>query len=141
MIDNKINKFISDINSVQHDNAKHVLPEIYTNDIIFIDPVKEISGLDNLTQYFEDLYSSVVSCEFTLVSSIPHGELHSLEWLMHLEHKNISRNKTIELDGASFIKFKDEKVSYHRDYYDLGALIYENIPLLGSVISKVRHAL
>ncbi len=141
MNDNKINKFISDINSVQYDNAKQVLPEIYTHDIIFIDPVKEITGLDNLTKYFEDLYLSVISCEFSLVSSIPNGELHSLEWLMHLEHKKLSKNKIIELDGASFIKFDDEKVSYHRDYYDLGALIYENIPVLGAVISKVRHAL
>ena len=141
MTDNKINEFISGINSVRHSNAKEVLAGIYTDDVVFIDPVKQIKGLDELTQYFEDLYLSVVSCEFTLINSIPNGETHSLEWKMHLEHKKLCKNKVIELDGASFIKFDDEKVSYHRDYYDLGALIYENIPLLGSVVSKVRHAL
>ncbi|MEM7400904.1 MAG: nuclear transport factor 2 family protein [Pseudomonadota bacterium] len=141
MNDNKINKFISNINSVQHDNVKQILAETYTENILFIDPVKTISGLDGLTQYFEDLYLSVISCEFTLKSSMPNDQLHSLEWLMHLQHKRLSKNKTITLDGASFIKFENEKVCYHRDYYDLGALIYENIPLLGSVLTRVRHAL
>ena len=141
MSDTKIKKFISDINSVQHKNVRQTLSEIYTDDILFIDPVKTISGLDDLTQYFENLYLSVLSCEFTLKSSMPDGQLHSLEWLMHLQHKKLSKNKTIAVDGASFIKFKNEKVCYHRDYYDLGALIYENIPLLGSVVTKVRHAL
>ncbi|MBT8123451.1 MAG: nuclear transport factor 2 family protein, partial [Gammaproteobacteria bacterium] len=59
----------------------------------------------------------------------------------HLQHKKIANNQEIELNGASFIEFKDDKVCYHRGYYDLGALVYERIPILGSVIRKVRHAI
>ncbi len=137
----QINKFVSDINSIKHSNAQHVLSEIYTEDIIFIDPVKSISGLDNLTKYFEDLYTSLTSCNFTLKSHTPNCHEHSIEWLMRFQHKKIASNKLIELDGASFIEFKDNKVCSHRDYYDLGALVYEHIPVLGSVIKKVRHAI
>ena len=60
---------------------------------------------------------------------------------MHLQHKKLSANKTILLNGASFIRFDAEKINYHRDYYDLGALIYEQIPLLGAVVKKVRAAI
>ena len=60
---------------------------------------------------------------------------------MRLQHKKIGKNQPIELDGASFIEFHNNKVCYHRDYYDLGALVYEHIPILGSVIKKVRHAI
>lgn len=141
MNDERIENFIKTINSIQHSNVKRILSETYTDDIVFIDPIKTISGIQNLTQYFEDLYLSVISCEFILKSHVSNSEIHTLEWLMHLQHKNLSKGKTIELDGASFIEFIDDKVCYHRDYYDLGALIYENIPVMGSVVKKVRHAL
>jgi limonene-1,2-epoxide hydrolase len=137
----KIEKFISDINSIGHENAKNVLSEIYTDDVIFIDPVKSITGLNELTKYFEDLYQSVTSCHFILTNHLPNSDRYSLEWSMHLQHKKISKNQVIEVQGASFIEFKNEKVCYHRDYYDLGALVYEHIPILGSVIRKVRHAI
>jgi len=140
-VDNKIDQFISDINSINHENVKNVLSKIYTEDILFIDPVKSITGLQQLTQYFEDLYLNVSACRFTLKNTTPNGRFHSIEWLMHINHRKLLKNNTIELDGASFIEFKDKKVCYHRDYYDLGALIYENIPVLGSVVKKVRHAL
>jgi limonene-1,2-epoxide hydrolase len=137
----QIEIFIKNMNSIQHENAKHVLANIYTESIVFIDPIKSIKGLKDLTKYFEDLYQSVTSCHFTLTNHLPNSHRYSLEWVMHLQHKKISNNQEIELNGASFIEFKNEKVCYHRDYYDLGALIYERIPILGSVIKKVRHAI
>jgi limonene-1,2-epoxide hydrolase len=137
----QIEQFLAKMNSIQHGNAKQVLANIYSENIVFIDPIKSVSGLEDLTKYFEDLYQSVTSCHFTLTSHLPNSHRYSLEWVMHLQHKKISNNQKIELNGASFIEFKDDKVCYHRDYYDLGALVYERIPILGSVIRKVRHAL
>ncbi len=141
MSSTQIEQFITNMNSIQHENAKRVLADIYSDDIVFIDPVKTIKGLENLTTYFEDLYKSVTSCHFELTNNVPDNNRYSLEWIMLLQHKNISKNQEIELNGASFIEFKDNKVCYHRDYYDLGALVYERIPILGSVIKKVRHAI
>ena len=136
-----IDKFISSINSLNHNNVRDVLPATYTDDVIFMDPVKTINGLDELTRYFESLYKRVNKCHFTLNNYLPNINNHSLEWEMHLQHQKISRNQEIKLDGASFIEFTGAKVSYHRDYYDLGALVYEHLPILGLVIKKVRHAI
>ena len=137
----QIEKFLESMNSIQHDNAKRMLANIYTEDIVFIDHIKSIQGLKNVTKYFEDLYQNVTSCHFTLTSHLQDNHHYSLEWVMHLQHKKISNNQKIELNGASFIEFKDDKICYHRDYYDVGALIYERIPILGSVIRTVRRAL
>ena len=136
-----IEQFISSINSLNHNNVKDVLQATYTDDVIFVDPVKKINGLDQLTRYFEGLYKRVNKCHFILNNYLPNTNNHSLEWEMHLQHQKISKNQEIKLDGASFIEFTGEKVSYHRDYYDLGALVYEHLPILGSVIKKVRHAI
>lgn len=137
----QIEQFIINMNSITNENAKHVLADIYTEDIVFIDPIKSIKGLEDLTKYFVNLYNSVTSCHFRLTNNVPDSHHYALEWVMHLQHKKISNNQEIELNGASFIEFKDKKVCYHRDYYDLGALVYERIPILGSVIRKVRHAI
>jgi hypothetical protein len=137
----QIEQFIHCINSLEHKNISKILSNIYTDDVVFIDPVRSISSLPNLIQYFESLYQSVTACEFTLTSHLPNSHRDSLEWVMRLQHKKISNNRIIQLDGASFIEFKNEKVCYHRDYYDLGALVYERIPIIGTVIKKVRNAI
>ncbi len=137
----QIEEFIAQMNSIDCKNVEKVLENIYTHDIEFIDPVKSIHGLKDLTQYFEHLYHNITNCHFNLTNHLPNSHQYSLEWVMHLQHKKISNNKKIELNGASFIEFSDGKVCYHRDYYDLGALVYEQIPILGSVIKKVRHAI
>lgn len=137
----KIEQFLESMNSIQHENAEYVLANIYTEDIVFTDPIKSIEGLENLTKYFKDLYQSVTSCHFALTSYLQDSNRYSLEWVMHLQHKKISNNQEIELNGASFIEFKNDKICYHRDYFDLGALVYEQVPILGSVIRKIRSAL
>lgn len=136
-----IEKFISSINSLNHNNVKDVLQATYTENVKFVDPVKTINGLDELTRYFEGLYKRVNKCHLILNNYLPNTNNHSLEWEMYLQHQKISRNQEIKLDGASFINFTGEKVCYHRDYYDLGALVYEHLPILGSLIKKIRHAI
>jgi len=32
-------------------------------------------------------------------------------------------------------------VIYHRDYFDMGAFVYENIPVLGSVVRYTKKRL
>ncbi len=135
-----ITKFVDNMNSLSSSNVNEVLMQTYTQDIEFIDPVKGIHGLDDLTRYFLSLYKSVEHCHFTITHYISHGEQHSIEWEMKLKHKRLAKNKEIKLHGASFLRFQDNKVCYHRDYYDLGALIYERIPILGTVVRKVRNA-
>ena len=135
-----ITNFVDNMNSLSSSNVNQVLEQIYTNDVEFIDPVKGIHGLDDLTSYFLSLYKSVEHCHFTITNYITHEDQHSIEWVMKLRHQKLAKNKEITLDGASFIRFQDNKVCYHRDYYDLGALIYERVPLLGFAVRKVRNA-
>ena len=137
----KITKFIDSINTLQSDNVTEVLQSIYTDKVNFVDPVKSIMGLAELTRYFEHLYKHVDHCQFTLKSYVLNEQDYSLEWVMNMRHKKIAKSREIILDGASFIQFSNGKVCYHRDYYDLGALVYEQIPVLGTVVKRVRNAI
>jgi hypothetical protein len=39
--------------------------------------------------------------------------------------------------GVSHLKISD-KIDYHEDFYDMGAMLYEQLPLLGSVTRWLR---
>lgn len=135
-----INHFVDNMNSLSSHNINQKLGEIYTKEIEFIDPVKDINGLDALTEYFTNLYKSVDHCHFTISNHLQSGSDHSIEWQMKLKHQKLDKKNEILLEGASFIRFDDEKVCYHRDYYDMGALVYERLPILGSAVKTVRNA-
>ena len=45
--------------------------------------------------------------------------------------------KPISVQGTSHIRFTD-KVYFHQDYFDGGALLYEHVPVLGSIIQQLK---
>jgi hypothetical protein len=60
-----------------------------------------------------------------------------LIWTMRYAHPRLNKGNEITLEGASHIRY-EEKVYYHRDYFDGGRLLYEHVPLLGSVIKQLK---
>ena len=139
MPDQQVNHFLNSMNMLNSNNINSVLADVYTEQTTFIDPVKKIQGLAELTHYFAELYKGVDSCQFTLKHSICQNQHYALEWQMTLRHKQLAKNRDIVVDGISILQFADNKVAYQRDYYDLGAMIYEQVPLLGHLIKKIRH--
>ena len=135
-----IRNFVDNLNSLSSSNVNEVLQKNYVSNIEFIDPIKRIHGLEELTNYFLDLYKSVDYCHFKINNYISCEDRYSIQWEMKLRHQRLSKKEEIILDGASFIRFQDNKACYHRDYYDLGALIYERMPVLGGIVKKIRNA-
>ncbi|MEL7287824.1 MAG: nuclear transport factor 2 family protein, partial [Pseudomonadota bacterium] len=62
-------------------------------------------------------------------------------WTMDLQHPKLQKGAPISVNGVSHLKFRDGQVIYHRDYFDLGEMLYENLPLLGSVVRTIKQRL
>ncbi|WP_455200839.1 nuclear transport factor 2 family protein [Kaarinaea lacus] len=109
---------------------------IYDDNVTFVDPFHEIRGLPTLMEYFSKLYENLESCDFEFgeVYSKPSSAL--IVWNMTFRHRSLS-SKTIEVPGSTQIRF-DDKIYFHRDYFDAGKMIYENIPVVGSVIKYIK---
>jgi hypothetical protein len=60
---------------------------------------------------------------------------------MKLKHPKLNGGQPVEVNGVSQICFSGDRVIYHRDYFDLGEMLYENIPLLGVVIRNIKQRL
>lgn len=115
------------------------LPEIYSEDIQFRDPLHAVNGLSNLSEYFSGMMGDLLECRFEFHHSlemIERGEA-ILFWTMHYRHKKIGGGKPLELTGNSHLLF-NEKVYYHRDYFDAGSMLYEHLPVLGAAIRYVK---
>ena len=117
----------------------NALAELYGEQVVFIDPVSEHVGLASLDSYFRNLMQSCRSCTFDMtIHRIDEGNVF-VTWVMHFEHPQLRSGKPIAVDGVSKLVIADDKIVEQRDYYDMGAMVYENVPLLGFVISGLRR--
>lgn len=121
-------------------SSLHLLDELYADDVEFRDPLHRIRGLPRLREYFAQQYEGVIRSRFVFEDEVVEGRRAMLTWTMHLEHSRFAQGEVIRLPGASHIRFT-RKVVYHCDYFDLGAFVYERIPIIGGVIRFIKGQL
>ena len=63
-----------------------------------------------------------------------------MQWIMSYQHPKLAAGRSIDVAGISHIRF-EEKIFYHRDYYDLGEMLYEHIPLYGWITRRLKARL
>lgn len=118
----------------------HRLESVYSPEIVFVDPVHQVEGLAALTDYFARMYQGVAEIGFRFDDVVTEGDRAFLAWEMRLRHRTFRPGETLDLPGATLIRFGD-RVDYHRDYFDLGAMIYERVPLLGGAVRAIKARL
>jgi len=122
-------------------SSLHLLDDIYHHEVIFEDAAHRIEGKLALEHYFHALYHNVKRCDFDIKTHQQVGDTGFLVWVMQLEHPKLQKGVPIEVKGVTHLKFKENKVIYHRDYFDLGEMLYENLPLLGRVVKTIKQRL
>lgn len=119
----------------------HRLDELYGQDVHFQDPLHQVQGLAELRRYYESLYVNVreLRYDFHGFDQVAQGSGY-LRWTLHFRHARLAGGRLISLDGCSALRWS-ARVDYHRDYFDAGALLYEHLPVLGSVIGWLKRRL
>jgi ketosteroid isomerase-like protein len=130
-------RFQQTFQELRHDNLSR-LAAVYADDVIFEDPLHRVEGLAALTGYFERMYVGVESIGFEFGEVIEAPGQAMLTWTMHMTHRRLRPGEPLALPGASHIRY-GQRVHYHRDYFDAGALLYERLPLLGAVVRTIRR--
>lgn len=120
---------------------QHGLEMLYHRQVRFIDPAHNLLGIDALNDYLSQLYQQVRSCHFALRDVVGDSDNMVVCWDMRLVHANLNRRGTIEVSGCSHLKWHQGKVIYHHDYFDLGKMLYEQLPLLGRLIRVIKRRL
>lgn len=118
-----------------------LLGELYSDDVLFRDPLHEVHGLTAVRRYFAELYANVETLHFEFHGfDRVAGDEGYLRWTMCYRHPRLRGGAEIAVEGCSHLCWRD-KVYQHRDYFDAGALLYEHLPLLGGVIGWLKRRL
>lgn len=133
-----LSNFIQVYQSLGTDNLAS-LKSIYHPNVAFADPLHKISGFDQLLNYFDHLYSNLTECSFVVTDVIESDDEAAIYWNMTYCHKQLNKSKAIYVEGHSRLKMRDDLVIFHRDYLDVGEMLYENIPLLGPLVKAVKR--
>ncbi|GAC28841.1 nuclear transport factor 2 family protein [Brumicola pallidula] len=145
----KFESFYTDLASMKVEE----LADIYSSDVTFIDPIAAHSGITAVESYFSKLLCNAKYCTFTIHSIEETTSINSesntittipsyfVTWKMAFTSARMNQGQPIQVDGITQLKIEHNKIIYHRDYYDLGQMIYENVPLLGSVIKRIKRRL
>lgn len=134
-----IAQFQSVYNTLNKDRLS-LLDTIYSEDITFTDPFHHVKGLPELKNYFKKLYMNVDSCQFLFEAPCIANQQAYISWEMQLKHPRLNKGNIISVRGCTQLRFQ-EKIYYHRDYFDAGNMLYENIPVLNNIISYVKRKL
>lgn len=116
------------------------LADAYSPDVTFQDPWHKLQGLAALRAYFANLYTNLSYCRFTIhqVQENTTDANAFVLWQMDYAHPRLNSGNNIQVDGVSHLQFA-EKVTYQRDYADMGQMLYEHVPLLGSAIRVLKR--
>jgi limonene-1,2-epoxide hydrolase len=125
-------------NSVSKVNMKGPCEDFYDPRAVFDDPMVHLEGRDRLISYYTRLYDNVIDIHFDVTSEICVGDETYARWTMRLKHKRLKSGQEMRVDGVSYVKSRDGKAIYHRDYFDLGSMLYENIPGFGNLVKLIR---
>ena len=124
--------------AANYKNLEVLCRDFYDKDVTFIDPLGEISGIENLTAYYQHMYRNVKTIDFRYIDKFVRGDEEVFVWQMHLQHKAIAKGDLVIVDGVSILRYEKGKAVYHRDYFDLGTMLYENIPALGPIVRWIK---
>ena len=127
--------------SLDAGNLQQRLGELYGHAVHFQDPLHEVHGLPAVQDYFAQLYANVLELRFDFHGQDQVGAHEGyLRWTMHYRHPRLRGGAALSLEGCSHLRWSD-RVDYHRDYFDAGALLYEHVPLLGGAVRWLKGRL
>lgn len=134
---NWLAQFLKTYQALQVNNL-HLLNDVYANEVVFQDPMHQLNGINELQSYFENLYKNLQQCEFSIERVIYSEKQASVYWQMRYQHQKLNAGQQVVVQGNSLLKSDGNLVVYHRDYLDLGQMLYEQLPLLGRLIKWLK---
>lgn len=119
-----------------------VLDGFYDPNVVLEDPLGSHQGIEATKKYYKKMYTNVQDIEFVPKEIISSGNKHVFVWQMRLRAKELNAGDWVVVEGNSVILFNDNNlVSYHRDYFDMGAFIYRHIPVVGWLLEQINDKL
>lgn len=122
-----------------------VIPTIH-----FRDPFNDVHSSQLMAGIFKEMFESTIDPRFiieSVVGTVPHV---FLRWHLtfrprqsrYLRARALSSDGSWTIDGASEVRWNEAGlVVQHLDFWDAAQSIYEKLPVLGSILERMRSRL
>ncbi len=116
------------------------LRDFYATDAYFKDPFNEVRSVADIERIFAHMFVSLHEPRFVVHSKIAQGDEAFLTWDFHFRIKKCKPEFTQTIRGSSHLKFDGQnRVCYHRDYWDAAEELYEKLPLIGGFMRFLKR--
>jgi hypothetical protein len=133
-----IEKFYDFYKVFSGDVIRKAIKDVYAENAYFRDGFREVQGIENLEKYFLSSTETFHECTFDIQDVASHEGNYYYRWVMNLVLKR-NKDEKLQAVGMSHVRYdKKGKIIFQQDYWDTG-VIYEKIPLLGSIITWIRN--
>lgn len=113
---------------------------IYTQDIEFHDPVHCLQGQLAVKAYLRKMAAGLKHYRIRYLDELVGEDNAYFTWEMEFAHKSLAGGEVITIRGMTRIRFTS-KIFHHEDCYDLGALVYEQVPVLRTLTRQIKKRL
>jgi hypothetical protein len=116
--------------SVREQTAAVYAPEAYLNDTLV-----GITGARRIEAYFADTAGKSERLEVTFLDRAPIGIDWYVRWRMLVKAGGINDGEPVITYGVTQLRFDgDGRVLLHKDFWDSGTGLYEQLPVLGRLV-------
>lgn len=111
------------------------IDDYYDSQAFFKDPFNEVRGSDKIALIFNDMFENMQNPRFEFSDIIEKDNQAFVTWNFIFSFKG----KKQVIHGSSHFKFNNQKVIYHRDYWDVGEELLLKIPFIGIMYGAFRR--
>jgi limonene-1,2-epoxide hydrolase len=133
-----IEKFYDFYKVFSADVIRKSIKDVYAENAYFRDGFREVQGEENLEKYFLSSTETFHECTFDIQDVASHEGNYYYRWVMNLALKR-NKDEKLQAVGMSHVRYdKNGKIIFQQDYWDTG-VIFEKIPVLGTIITWIRN--
>ena len=132
-----IDKFSAAYAELTAEKIAH-FPDLYADDVVFMDPVQQIYSVQDLQVYFFRIIEQTYYHRVKVIRAFSSDNDVFILWELSYAHANLEQGDDIPVEGASHLRLEGERIIFQRNYYDMGAMLYEHIPLISRVVHYMK---
>ncbi len=134
-----LSRFVSYWNHLAPSDVER-LGQFYAEDATFQDPFNTVKGHDAIKHIFNDMFERLIDPKFVITETIQEDNRAILVWDFTFRIKSLQPARVRKIHGTSLVRFgADGRVLSHRDYWDAAGELYEQLPVVGSLMRWLKR--
>jgi ketosteroid isomerase-like protein len=115
------------------------LKDYYSETARFKDPFNEVVGVSAIQKIFEHMFVSLEKPHFVITGQVIEGDQAFLTWEFRFRFKRFdTQTDQVVLGTSHLVLDAQQRISMHRDYWDVAEELYEKLPWLGGLMRWLK---